>query len=202
LVELIESETLRVERPVETIDLLLDKPACPVGRLEERTNDALLPFKFGVIQHSPGRGYMSIIDHLAPGEQVITRFGRYYATSHRVLWYAQTPAGEEVADLPYYRLRSVVLVRNPNHRLMAGGTILAVAGFLLTAYIGFITGPLAIIFGVGMVLLGAHGKEGHYLLRGEGLSAEEQRRWRIPYRGSLDFMATIGQRSGRKLQED
>ena len=144
---------------------------------------------------------MSLLSHLTPGEEVLSRLEHYYATSHRVLWYAETPKGEELAELPYYRLRSVELVREPSHGLMVGGTVMALLGFLLSLYLGFITGPLAIAFGLGMLFLGAYGKEGYYQLNGDNLSQEEQARWRIPYRGSMDFIVVVGQRSGRRLNE-
>lgn len=144
---------------------------------------------------------MALLDHLTPGEQVLHRFGQYFATTHRVLWYRETPAGEEVAELPYYRLRAVELVREPSHRLMAGGTALAILGFFLMQYLEFFTGPLALAFGIGLVVLGARGKEGYYQLSADNLTKDEQRRWRIPYRGSMEFMAAVGQRSGRRLTE-
>ena len=144
---------------------------------------------------------VSLLNHLTPGEEVLSRLEHYYATSHRVLWYAETPKGEELAELPYYRLRSVELVRAPSHGLMVGGTVMTLAGFLLSLYLGFITGPLAIVFGLGMLFLGAYGKESHYQLNGDNLSREEQARWRIPYRGSMDFIVVVGQRSGRRLNE-
>lgn len=144
---------------------------------------------------------LSVLDHLTSGEEILARLDRFYATSHRVLWYAERPSGEEVAELPYFRLRSVELVRLPNHRFMAGGTALAILGFLLGVYFGFFTSVFVVALGLGLILFGAQGKEAYYQLHGNLLSREEQARWRIPYRGSMDFIVTVGQRSGRRLTE-
>ena len=145
---------------------------------------------------------MTVFDHLTPGEEVLARFEHFYATTHRVLWWASQPQGEAVQELPYGRLQAVELVRLPNHRLMASGTALAILGFLLWIFLGLVTPFLVVAAGIGLILYGAQSKEAYYQLRSYQMPPQEEAHWRIPYRGSMDFIVAVGQRSGKPLKED
>ncbi|MBI2887875.1 MAG: hypothetical protein HYY02_11785 [Chloroflexi bacterium] len=143
---------------------------------------------------------MTVLDQLTPGEEILARCEPFYATTHRVLR-ADDSQGAATLELPYIRLQSVELVRQPSHRLMTAGTALAILGFLLWYFLGLVTSFLAVMAGIGVLVYGAQGREAYYQLRTYQMAPNEERRWRIPYRGSMDFIVTVGQRSGKPLVE-
>ena len=145
---------------------------------------------------------MSLWEKLTSGEEVLARVGPFYATTHRVVRYEQGPDGKEVlTELPYNRLRSVESVRPGDHRMMAGGTALVLLGLFLGVYIGLYTPLLAVPLGLGLIFFGAKGKEVYYQLHGADPTPKDQTTWRIPYRGSMEFLAVVGDRSGRRPEE-
>lgn len=142
---------------------------------------------------------MTLMDSLEPGEDVIGRVGPFYATSRRVLRYEQRSKDEgPLPQLPYARLTSIELVHPPNHRKMAGGVLVAFGGLFITFYFGMFTTILLVPVGVGLIVFGAmgNGNQPYYQLHANGSTPKEQALWRIPYRGSMDFMGAIGSRTG------
>ena len=144
---------------------------------------------------------MALGNHLRPDEDVLARIGPYYATSRRVLRYEQAPGGkEEAQELLYARVGSIELVRPTNHPMMVGGTILALSGLFVTVTLGFFTTILVVPFGLAFIFLGARGqgKEPYYQLHINNATRREKALWRIPHRGSMDFMGAVGYRTGWK----
>ena len=67
-----------------------------------------------------------IQSHLAASEHIISVFGPFYATSHRVLR-LDPPNGlsqGHLLEIPYSQLASVEMVRRANHPVLALGTAL------------------------------------------------------------------------------
>ncbi len=153
---------------------------------------------------------MALMDHLKDGEDVVARVGPFYATSRRVLRYEPAPQGKEPAprgkekeqlpELPYSRLSRIELVRPPNHPMMIGGTVMALGGLFLTFFVGLFTPMLAVPVGIGVIILGGTGagKPRYFQLHSAGATKLEQALWRIPYHGSMDFIAAVGTRAGNK----
>lgn len=139
---------------------------------------------------------MSVYDHLTPGEQVVARVGPFYATSHRMLRYEE---GGTPVQVPYARVDSIDLVRSQNQKLVLGGGVMIVLGLILAGVIGLYTGFLAIPFGLVMMFIGSRdGKEVFYELRSTDGMPGGQEQWRVPYQGSMSFIATVGERSGHR----
>lgn len=154
-------------------------------------------------QRARGRG-MTLRENLRPGEEIVARVGPYYATSHRVLRYDQTRSGAyDMPELPYSRLSSIELVRPPNHKMMAGGTVISLGGVFLTVFYGLVTTILLALAGLVFIVLGSMGKgnEPYFQLHIADASSGEQRLWRVPYRGSMEFMAAVGTRTGKMPAE-
>ena len=118
-----------------------------------------------------------------------------------MIWYYQTRTSEEFEELPYIWVRSVEIVREPNRTLMARGVVAGIAGLGLWFMIGLVTSFALLMLGVILILMGAQGKEAYYQLRSDRLSEKELERWRIPFRGSMEFMATIGTMTGKPLTD-
>ena len=98
-------------------------------------------------------------------------------------------------------MRSVELVREPDRSLQTKGVLAGILGMILWFVIGLITSALMVILGVILILVGSKGKEAYYILRSDRLDAKEQERWRIPFQGSMDFIATIGTMTGKPLTD-
>ncbi len=147
---------------------------------------------------------MSIHRHLMDGERVLGEAPPFYATTHRVLRYEEAPDGiESISELIYNRIASVERVSAPNHKLMIGGTLMVLAGLFLGVYIGLYTPYLAVPAGLAVIIFGAigGGMPVCYRLESRGASPEEQAKWLVPYRGSMQFIATVGDRSGHRPAE-
>ena len=75
---------------------------------------------------------------LRPGERVVSKFGPYYATSHRILLYLETDSRTITREIPYSELEAVEEVKLGNPRLMILGTGMALLGLLASAGWGII----------------------------------------------------------------
>lgn len=145
---------------------------------------------------------MSLRDHLLPDEEVRARVGSFLATNRRILRYEEALDGKETAtELSYMRVRGIEKVRPPNHRIMTGGTLLAVGGFLISMIVGLYTPLLLVPAGVGMILFGARGRDAFYQLQTSGATPADEARWRVPYNGSMQFIAEVCDRTGRRPNE-
>ncbi len=144
---------------------------------------------------------MALRDHLEPEERIQARCDPFYATSLRLVRYQLTKEGELVSYSAYRRIQSVELVRKPQHKLMVMGTILGVCGFILYFYWGLITAIPTFFFGVGIIIYGGQGKAVYYQLHLSDMTSQEKEIWRIQIRGSKDFIAAIGDITGKRLVE-
>jgi len=143
---------------------------------------------------------MTLRDRFTPGEDVVARAGPFYATTRRIVRYERAPDGSETfVELPYFHVRSIELVRPPNHRVMTTGLVVAIAGLFIGFGIGLYTPFLMIPAGVGMIIYGSvSGKEQYYQIDTGGTPPIDKDLWRVPYRGSMEFIAIVGERSGHR----
>ncbi len=135
---------------------------------------------------------MGVYDHLMAGEEMLSQFDPFYATSRRVIRYVQKPTREEFLELPYARLTSIETIKTPRHNLMIAGTAVIIgAVFLFLTLFVVITLLPAIIMGLAMIIYGGMGKEGYVQLHIHGATSGEERPWRVKWQGSGSFIATI-----------
>ena len=142
---------------------------------------------------------MAVRDNLLEGEMSLSQCPPFYATNRRILRTITESAREEIVDLPYYRIESVELMREPRHRLAVAGVIMAFSGVIMWM-LGFFTSIPAIAAGVGMILWGARGREGYYQFRTSQMRPDELARWRVPFRGSAGFITTVGEYVKRPMK--
>ena len=135
---------------------------------------------------------MGIYSQLMPGEELLSEFKPFYATSRRIIRCREKSSGLEIVELPYARLDSIEMVRTPQHRLMMSGTVIVIGALAATALglIRFMTIP-AIIVGIGVVIYGGIGQEGYYQLHIRNAARGEEKVWRIKFVGSGSFVATL-----------
>ena len=134
---------------------------------------------------------MPLQRYLAPGEEVVSQHGPFYATSFRVVRFEVRKDGrEEARSLPYSSLETVELVTKPRHLLMILGTVMAILALPMWFYL-VLTPIIMFVVGVGMVIVGGIGREAYYQLHARNMTAEEARLWRIPRRGSGQLVASI-----------
>lgn len=174
---------------------------------------------------------MPLRNHLHPDEDILARVSPFYATSRRILRFDSLRNGEErFTELPYARVKSIEIVRPPNHRLMAGGTVVSIGGLFLAMFVGLYTPMIAVPAGLAMIMLGGNGTGmGRYFqltveeapgpraaganvtgegpnqkeksASGKGARRKEQALWQVPYVGSMDFIGAVGQRTGKTPKE-
>jgi hypothetical protein len=128
---------------------------------------------------------------LDAGERIVSDFGPYYATSKRVLLYADTRRGALLRELPYSRIASIDLVNGRDHRMMVLGVFLAILGLMLTFVWGLILPLLIFPFSFFALGVGLMGKPAFYQLRGTVMSPQELQEWQVSYRGAGSFIASI-----------
>ncbi len=174
---------------------------------------------------------MPLRNHLHPDEDILARVSPFYATSRRILRFESLRNGEETfTELPYARVKAIEIVQPPNHRLMAGGTVVSIGGLFLAMFVGLYTPMIAVPAGLAMIVLGGNGTgmRRYFQLTGEELPGQraqgpsptekntagkganptakvarrkEQALWRVPYAGSMDFIGVVGQRTGKRPKE-
>ncbi len=160
----------------------------------------------------------SLEDVLMPGEKILSECKPFYATSRRIIRYDRGMRGTRFESVDYEEIVSLGLVRKPSHPMMILGTLAILAAIFLSAG-GFLffTSILALIVGVGLLILGARGNLGYYRLnlrkppallpdppevnwtttmRGFMESAglwesEDQSRWCLDYYRAGSFIATV-----------
>ena len=129
-----------------------------------------------------------IRSHLRSGETIISDHRPFFATSQRVILVQnQHP---RLLEIPYQRLSSIELVKEPLHKLMIAGTLMIIGGAILTTVV-YITSWFAIIIGCGSLVYGAIGRKSYYQLNTDKMTDEEELLWRLPYWGSGSFIRTI-----------
>ncbi len=129
---------------------------------------------------------------MLPGEEILSQFESFYATSRRVIHYRQKSRGEEFRELSYHRLASIETIKTPRHNLMMSGTVIIISAILLT-YVGliFVTSIPVFLIGLFLIIYGGFGKEGYYQLHIYDAARGEERPWRVQYWGSSHFIATL-----------
>ncbi|MSQ14761.1 MAG: hypothetical protein EXR50_02725 [Dehalococcoidia bacterium] len=144
---------------------------------------------------------MSLRDHLEPEEHIQSRCDPFYATSRRLIRYQLTREGEKIQFLSYRGVKSVELVRKPQHKLMVAGTLMSATGLFLFVYLMLWTAIPAFFMGIGLIIYGGQGNEVYYQIHFDNMTAQEKELWRIRIRGSKDFIASIADITGRPVTE-
>ena len=129
-----------------------------------------------------------IRSHLRSGETIVSDHRPFFATSQRVVLFQNNHP--RLLEIPYHRLSSIELVKEPYHKLMIAGTLMIIGGAILTTMI-YIMSWLAIIVGSGSLVYGAIGRKSYYQLHADRMTDEEELLWRLPYWGSGSFIRTI-----------
>ena len=143
---------------------------------------------------------MGIREQLRQGETIISDHQPFYATSQRLIHYEEKDGGEELWELSYARLTSVEVIKLPRHKIMIAGTMLIIGGAIMATTLQFITSWIAIVVGVGALIYGGIGREAFYQFHANGMTKEEETRWRLAYWGSGSFIRTIRTATGERLE--
>lgn len=134
----------------------------------------------------------------------MSSFGPYHATSRRVILVNEQRGGQPKAghidpqthELLYTDLESITEVRASDHRRLAIGGTLVVAG-VLTLFAWFLIVPIvAIVMGIVVMLQGSIGRPAYYQLKGHGMEGRELYRWQVKYYGAGSFIASISAITG------
>jgi hypothetical protein len=145
-----------------------------------------------MLEMGKGTNNVDIQPHLAPSEKVLSVFGPFYATSHRVvrLDAKNGPSRGYLLEIPYHELTSVELMRQPNHPLMVLGAFIILLGFFLTGILYF-SSIFAILVGGAILFGGARGKPGYYQIYAREMPRHAERYWQVEYNRSGSFIATV-----------
>ena len=130
---------------------------------------------------------LKVAAHLRDRERIVSSFGPYYATSHRVLLYLERNTGPEMHELPYNRLDRIEAVSVSNQGLMMLGAVVVILSILLVFTLALVTPLLAAIVGVVAVFYGGIGRPAYYQIHGRGMSEKELRRWQVPVPGRREL---------------
>ena len=128
---------------------------------------------------------------LRPGERVVSKFGPYYATSHRILLYLETDSRTITREIPYSELEGVEEVKLGNPRLMILGTGMALLGLLASAGWGIIIPLIGLAVGVAIVIYGGISRPAYYQLHSRSMSPRDIRYWRIRHHGAGSFLSSV-----------
>ena len=142
---------------------------------------------------------MGIREQLREGETLISDHQPFYATSQRVIHYEEKDGREELYELSYSRLTSVKVIKVPRHKIMIAGSMLIIGGAIMSS-VGYITSWLAILAGIGAIIYGGIGREAFYQFHANGMTKEEEARWRLVYWGNGSFVRTIRPIIGDRLE--
>jgi hypothetical protein len=129
---------------------------------------------------------------LAPSERIISTFGPFYATNHRVLRLdpVQGPSRGHLLEIPYSQLDSVEIVRRANHPVLALGTAMIILGLFIMPVLP-VSALLTLPLGGGVLYLGAQGKPSYYQLTARDMPRQAEKYWQVAYHRSGDFIATV-----------
>ncbi|HLF05414.1 MAG TPA: hypothetical protein VI855_09395 [Dehalococcoidia bacterium] len=135
---------------------------------------------------------MSIQDYLSPTETLLGVCPPFYATSRRVIRLEprRGPEGAWLLEIPYQQLRSVRLVHQSHHPMLAVGTLMVLLGLYLTT-LSLLTSVFPILAGAAFLVFGARGRPRYYQLHAPDLPPEAERWWRVEYAKSASFIATL-----------
>ena len=133
---------------------------------------------------------------LESGERLVSSFGPYHATSRRVILVNERGDRDQAHELPYTDLESITEVSASDHRRLAIGGTLLVAG-VLTLFAWFLIVPIvAIVMGIVVLLQGSIGRPAYYQLKGRGIEGRDLYRWQVRYFGAGSFIASISAITG------
>jgi hypothetical protein len=139
-----------------------------------------------------GVNNVDIQPHLAQSEKVLSVFGPFYATSHRVIRLdsEKGPSRGHLLEIPYHQVTSVELMRRANHPVMALGAFIILMGFFLTGIL-FFSSIFAILVGGAILFAGARGRPGYYQIYARKMPRHAERYWQVEYNRSGSFIATV-----------
>ena len=128
---------------------------------------------------------------LRPGERVVSRFGPYYATSHRILLHLETGSGAVAKELSYSDLEGVEEVRVGNRKLVMLGAATALAGLLASSVWGIIATIVGLVLGLGIAVYGAIARPAYYQLHGRSIADTDAPYWRLRHHGAGSFLSSV-----------
>ncbi len=131
--------------------------------------------------------------HLAHGEQLVSSFGPYHATSSRIILIS---AHGDTHEMPYISLERIAEVQSPDHRKMFLGFLISAAGLAAMFFWYLVIPIIALVVGMLVLLQGAVGRPAYYQLEGRGMDGRELRRWQIRHYGAGSFIASISEITG------
>ena len=139
--------------------------------------------------------------HLRDDERVVSQFGPYFATSHRVLLVVEQQAESEIHEIPYSQLERIEDISVFNHQRISRGAVLMSAGILISLIWLSIVSIALVIVGIVLLLRGVIWKVGYYQLRGHGMEGRELHKWQLKHDGAGSFIASIHTITGRTRPE-
>ena len=129
---------------------------------------------------------------LTASEKVLSVFGPFYATNHRVLR-LDPPNGlsqGHLLEIPYSQLVSMEMVRRASHAVLALGATMIILGVFIMPIL-----PISAVFtlpiGGGILYLGAKGKPGYFQLMTHNMPKPAEKYWQVEYNRSGNFIATL-----------
>ena len=135
---------------------------------------------------------VDIYSRLAASEKVLSVFGPFYATNHRVLRLDPPNCLSQghLLEIPYSQLVSVEMVRRANHAVLALGTAMIILGLFIMPVLP-ISAVLTLPIGGGVLYLGAKGKTGYFQLMAHDMPKPAEKYWQVEYNRSGNFIATV-----------
>jgi hypothetical protein len=135
---------------------------------------------------------VDIYSRLAASEKVLSVFGPFYATNHRVLRLDPPNCLSQghLLEIPYSQLVSVEMVRRANHAVLALGTAMIILGLFIMPVLP-ISAVLTLPIGGGVLYLGAKGKTGYFQLMTHDMPKPAEKYWQVEYNRSGNFIATV-----------
>jgi hypothetical protein len=121
---------------------------------------------------------MSVHDYLTKDENILARCNKYYATEKRVIKYEKSLSGEKMDDLVYSHISSLSLSTHVRGGLIFLGIILLLIG-LFSFDAASESASFLSLLGIVAIVCGIIFKKAYYQFRGSGISAGEEKKWRI-----------------------
>jgi hypothetical protein len=143
-------------------------------------------------QSNHGLAPDNIYSRLASSEKILSVFGPFYATNHRVLRLdpSQGLSRGHLLEIPYSELASVEIVRRANHPVLALGTAMIILGLFMLPILP-VSAVLTLPIGAGILYLGAQGKPGYFQLKARDMPRQAEKYWQVEYHRSGNFIATV-----------
>ena len=143
------------------------------------------------------------MDHVEPllgiDERLVSSFGPYHATSRRVILVNERRGRAHTHELLYTDLESITEVRASDHKRLAVGIALVIAG-LITLFAWFLIVPIvAVVMGIVVILQGSVGRPAYYQLKGRDMEGRDLYRWQVQYYGAGSFIASISAITGVEI---